>query len=187
MFVSVRVVPAPDDATPSGVSAVCRMRAGSASSARRRSRARHGQRSAQPSSRRRTRWSAATAERAWIHPRSPGSSNRSDCSPIGPDGVEEHEPDRLLRRASARPGDSRHRHRHIDAEPLAGAGRHRRRDLRRDGAVLGEQLRRDAEQLLLDAVVVGDDGAPEDVARARDGRQACRRRARPCTTPRCRA
>ena len=60
-----------------------------------------------------------------------------------------------------------HRDGDVDAEALPGTARHRLGDLRRDGAVLLDQLRRHAELLDLDLVRVGDDPADDHVASSR--------------------
>ena len=137
---------------------------------------------------RRTRCSAATAARARIVSRSPGSSKlarRGRRRALPRAG-------RRARPASPpcrRPGPATPvtADRDVGAEPLPRALRHRRGGLRRDGAVALEHLRRHAEPLLLDLVRVRDDPAREDVARARAPRSAAPRRGRPCTTRRWRA
>ena len=119
-----------------------------------------------------------------IESRSPGKLKNPPLLAVGRLRVEVDEPDRLLLRAAARACDPRHRDRGIDAEPFAGAARHRLGHLGGDGAVLLDQLGRNAQLADLDLVRVGDDAAGDDVARSPGSRSAPRRRGRRCTTPR---
>ena len=119
---------------------------------------------------RRTRCSAATVARARIVSRSPGRrSSRRELARRAR-RVEVDEPDRLLRRAAARPGDAVTDDRDIGAEPLARAARHRGRGLRRHGAV---------------RLAAASAGTPSsaclDLVRVRDDRRRGTRRSSPGT------
>ncbi len=98
-------------------------------------------------------------------------------------GGEMREPNGLLARAAARPGNAGDRHR--DAAPASGArapSRHRARAWSAtDGAVaLRSVCRRHAEHLVLGCVGVGDEAALQHVRGARRCRRARRRQDRRC-------
>src|SRR3954447_13094438 len=94
-----------------------------------------------------------------------------------PGRVEVDEPDGLLRGAATRPRNPGHCERDVRPQALAHARRHRSGGLTRDRAVPLEQLLPHAQLGRLDLVRIGDDRAPEDVARARHRRQPCRHEA----------
>ena len=81
------------------------------------------------------------------------------------------EPDRLLRRAAVRAGDSGDAHRDLGAGMGEGAERHRARRRFADRAVGGQNLVGNAEHLLLGFVGINDEAALEHRRRTRDFRQ----------------
>ena len=85
--------------------------------------------------------------------------------PARPGGAEVDEPDRLLRGAAARAGDTGHGDRDVGPEPLAGAAGHRLGRLGGHRPVGLEHLGRHAERRLLDRVRVGGHAAEEHGAR----------------------
>ena len=96
-----------------------------------------------------------------------------DRRAAAPGAGEMDEADRLRRRAAVRPGDSGDADRDLGARFLERALGHRPRGLTADGAVLGQCLGRNAEQLLLGGVGIGDKAALEHVGGTRDLRQKC--------------
>ena len=102
---------------------------------------------------------------------------------LGRLGVQVDEPDRLLRRPAARPGDARH------GDTPTSAPSRARTPAAIAAAVSAETAPCSASSVggtpssrLLHLVRVGDDAAQEDVARARAPTSAAPRRARRCTT-----
>ena len=120
--------------------------------------------------------------------RSPGSRSSRARSPSGRARVQVDEPDRLLRRASVRARRPR------STETATSAPSDSRAPAAIAAAVSAETAPCASSVSAgtpscgdLDVVLVRDDPAAEDVARARESRSAAPRRARRCTTPRSRA
>src|SRR5919197_3246633 len=90
---------------------------------------------------------------------------------VGPARVQVDEPDRLLGRAAARPGDPGDRHSNVGTEPRARTCGHGLSRLRRHRTEPLQHLARNVELARLHAVRISDDGTEEDVARAGYRRQ----------------
>ena len=103
---------------------------------------------------------ATLTERSRTSSRLPGScGSRASTSPSAVAHADADVADRLRPRSRRRAGDAGDADAESGSEALDRARGHRLGDLRRDGAVSVDQLRRHAEQLDLRLVRVGDDAA----------------------------
>ena len=107
----------------------------------------------------RSRCIAIVTDRSRTAVREPGSRSARASRAVGPGDAQVHGADRLVRRPAARTGDPGDADADVGAEPGAGALGQGDGHLGADRPVLGEQLGRDVEQLLLGRVRVGGDPA----------------------------